>query len=278
MVKPPTDPNPAPSTGGVANAQGQAIFTADWNTLINDLYPHALDSLVNHNAQYGTATVNIPAGGVGGALSVTFPSSFGGPIPEVLVWVRQSAFLNNIVLPKFALSILNGGVGEYRWEPYPPTDTELFGLSLHRFRLNLASLPSTILIGLSGWITSNNDGLGTVELEYSLDGGSTWSVDVGLGGAPLPATGIFKTSSSAVPSAALVDGLWRVVGLNGQGVAGFGINFSRIQVELTYPSGSNIAGTGRLSVTTTGFSARVNSPFPVIASTNVLVGWLAFVP
>src|SRR5437870_5674027 len=36
MARPPKDPNPVASTGGVANAQGQAIFTADWNTLMDD--------------------------------------------------------------------------------------------------------------------------------------------------------------------------------------------------------------------------------------------------
>ena len=36
MARPPKDPNPVASTGGVANAQGTAIFTGDWNSLRDD--------------------------------------------------------------------------------------------------------------------------------------------------------------------------------------------------------------------------------------------------
>jgi hypothetical protein len=36
LARPPKDANPVASTGGVANSQGQAIFTGDWNALITD--------------------------------------------------------------------------------------------------------------------------------------------------------------------------------------------------------------------------------------------------
>src|SRR5207245_5523749 len=36
MARPPKDPSPVASTGGTANAQGQSIFTGDWNSLVDD--------------------------------------------------------------------------------------------------------------------------------------------------------------------------------------------------------------------------------------------------
>ena len=50
MARPPKDPNPVASTGGTANIQGQAIFTGDWNSLIDNYIsrtPGAADTVQN---------------------------------------------------------------------------------------------------------------------------------------------------------------------------------------------------------------------------------------
>jgi len=277
MVKPPTDPSPAASTGGVANAQGQAIFTADWNTLINDLYPHALDSLTNHNAQYGTATITVLAGNSGANLNITFPSSFGGPVPEVIVFLRQTPNAANIGFA--AITQTWNFSNEQRWEPYPTVDTELFGTITNRRHVDITGYSPTTSVSLKGWITSNNDLSAILDLQYSTDGGATWSVDVlGVQSPALPASGFFTSGSVIVPTTGLANLVLRLVGNGGANAPGFGVNIAWVQVEFLNRILQGLIAVGRGVPTTTGFQVNLRLTGSVNVNTNFLIGWLAFVP
>lgn len=69
MARPPKDPNPVASTGGVANSQGQSIFTGDWNALITDY----------------VSQTDISAQALVSALTISPPSSLAASTPGVLL-------------------------------------------------------------------------------------------------------------------------------------------------------------------------------------------------